>query len=104
MLLRVKCCLFGHRGWVGGAYQVGLTGEPAVETFTSFASAFPAPRPGVSEVTAIDAEVVELALLLPRWQAAALENAAHQRGLTAGQMLRRLIGATLSGSSAVAGV
>ena len=35
--------------------------------------------------------VVEIALLMPDWQAAALEEAAHRRGLTAGQMIRRLI-------------
>lgn len=50
-----------------------------------------APRPGTREITSIDAEVVELALLLPRWQAEALEEAAYKRGLTAGQMLRKLI-------------
>jgi hypothetical protein len=38
-----------------------------------------------------DAEVVELRLLLPTRQAAALEAAAHQRGLTVGQMIRRLL-------------
>jgi hypothetical protein len=40
----------------------------------------------------IDMEVVELPLLLPRWQAMALEAAARQRGMTTGQMLRRVIG------------
>ena len=34
---------------------------------------------------------VELSLLLPGWQAAALESAAHSEGLTAAQLLRRLI-------------
>ena len=38
-----------------------------------------------------DTEMVELALCLPGWQAQCLEDAAHQRGLTAGQYLRRLI-------------
>ena len=47
-------------------------------------------------MTPIDSEVVELALLLPRWQAAALVDAAHQRGITAGQMLRKMIVATLN--------
>ncbi len=37
------------------------------------------------------ADVVEISLLLPGWQVAALETAAHDRGLTAGQMVRRLI-------------
>src|SRR5262245_11358822 len=35
--------------------------------------------------------VVELPLLLPGWQAAALEEAAHARGQTAAQMVRGLI-------------
>ena len=38
-----------------------------------------------------DFEVVELQLLLPRWQAAALEAAARDRGMTTGQILRRVI-------------
>ena len=38
-----------------------------------------------------DHEVVELQLLLPRWQAAALEAAAQSRGMTTGQILRRVI-------------
>jgi hypothetical protein len=36
-------------------------------------------------------EVIELQLLLPRWQAAALETAARNRGMTTGQILRRVI-------------
>ena len=40
-----------------------------------------------------DDELVELALVLPRWQIDALATAARRRGLTAGQILRRLIGA-----------
>lgn len=38
-----------------------------------------------------DQEVVELPLLLPRWQAMELEIAARERGMTTGQMLRRVI-------------
>ena len=37
-------------------------------------------------------EVLELSLLLPQWQVEALESAARGRGLTAGQLIRRLIG------------
>jgi hypothetical protein len=70
-----------------------------VVTESPVSSGFLAPRPGTREITPIDNEVVELALLLPRWQAAALEDAAHQRGLTTGQMLRKLIGASLKGES-----
>ena len=38
-----------------------------------------------------DSDVVELPLLLPRWQVDALEEAANQRGMTTGQMIRRVI-------------
>ncbi len=61
-------------------------------TESPVAAGFLAPRLGTREITPLDDEVVELALLLPRWQAEALEDAAHERGLTAGQMLRKLIG------------
>jgi hypothetical protein len=37
-------------------------------------------------------EVVELPLLLPRWQALKIAEAARLRGMTTGQLLRRLIG------------
>jgi hypothetical protein len=72
-----------------------------VVTESPVSSGFLAPQPGTREITPIDNEVVELALLLPRWQAAALEDAAHQRGLTTGQMLRKLIGASLKGERPV---
>jgi hypothetical protein len=38
-----------------------------------------------------ETEVVEIPVLLPGWQAMALEDAAHVRGLTAGEMLRHLL-------------
>jgi hypothetical protein len=44
------------------------------------------------EVSRLDHGLVELSLLVPQWQVEALEVAARGRGLTAGQMLRRLIG------------
>jgi hypothetical protein len=44
-----------------------------------------------------DGEVTELSVLVPGGQAVALEQAAHQRGLTAAQMLRRLIQDFLEG-------
>jgi hypothetical protein len=47
-------------------------------------------------MTSLDAEVIEMSLLLTRWQAMALQSAAKQRGISAAQMLRRLIGATIS--------
>ena len=46
-------------------------------------------------------EVAEVSLLLPRWQATVLENAAHERGLSAGQMLRKLISVCLDNSAPV---
>jgi hypothetical protein len=36
-------------------------------------------------------DVVELALVLPRWQMDELASAARHRGLTAGQAIRRMI-------------
>jgi len=36
-------------------------------------------------------DLLELALLLPRWQVLALEELAKSRGVSIGQMLRRLI-------------
>jgi len=53
-------------------------------------------EPVRSEVNRLDQEVVELPLLLPRWQAVQLEAAASQRGMTTGQMLRRVIGEMLT--------
>ncbi|HEY2911179.1 MAG TPA: hypothetical protein VGI99_13095 [Gemmataceae bacterium] len=50
----------------------------------------------------LDQEVVELPLLLPRWQAAELEVAARERGMTTGQMLRRVIGELLADDHLVA--
>jgi hypothetical protein len=44
------------------------------------------PTPG------LDGEIVEISLLLPGWQALELEKEAHERGLTAAQMVRHLLG------------
>lgn len=43
------------------------------------------------ETAGTEAEVVELAVLLPAGDLAALEEAACRRGLTPGQVLRRLV-------------
>ncbi len=51
--------------------------------------------PAAREITSIDADFIEVALLLPRWQAAALQVSARQQGMSAGQMLRRIIVATV---------
>ena len=56
---------------------------------------------GFADVMRQDQEVVELPLLLPRWQAVELEAAARRRGMTTGQMLRRLIGEVLGGRPGV---
>ena len=47
------------------------------------------------ESASLDADIIEVALLLPRWQVAALESVARKRGMSTGQMLRRMIGATV---------
>jgi hypothetical protein len=51
-------------------------------------------------MTRQDQEVVELPLLLPKWQAVELEAAARQRGMTMGQLLRRVIREALDDSGA----
>jgi hypothetical protein len=48
-------------------------------------------EPAPASVTRQDQEVVELPLLLPRWQALELEALARERGMTTGQMLRRMV-------------
>jgi hypothetical protein len=45
----------------------------------------------VNEVNRLDQNVVEVSLLVPQWQVEALEVAARGRGMTTGQMLRRMI-------------
>jgi hypothetical protein len=57
-------------------------------------SATTLPRAGGTsgtDIARLDGEMVELAMLLPSWQAAALEMAAEDQGLTAGQVVRQLI-------------
>jgi hypothetical protein len=51
------------------------------------------------DMTNLDADMVELSMLLPRWQAMALQIAAKQRGLSAGHMLRRMIAAVVGADS-----
>jgi len=52
------------------------------------------------DVISLDSEMVEVSMLLPRWQLAALESAARCQGLSAGQMLRRMIGTSVSPANA----
>jgi hypothetical protein len=47
--------------------------------------------PSAADVALLDEEMVELSLLLPSRQAQALEAAANDQGVTAGQLLRSLI-------------
>jgi hypothetical protein len=46
---------------------------------------------GDSGLALADRDVVEIALLLPGWQVAALADAAQDRGQTAGEMLRHVL-------------
>jgi hypothetical protein len=50
-----------------------------------------------------DEDVVEVPLLLLGWQVSALERAAHDRGLTAGEMVRTLIRDFVSAETPAAG-
>jgi hypothetical protein len=53
-------------------------------------------EPGSSEqIIRLDGEMMEMLLLLPNRQAAALERVARAQGLTSGQLTRRLIAAYL---------
>ena len=55
-----------------------------------------------SDANRQDQEVVEFPLLLPLWQAVELEAAARRRGMTTGQMIRRLLGEMLAAHPAAA--
>ncbi len=45
----------------------------------------------VDDLLAPEGAVVEVPLLMSDWQMAALERAAHRQGLTAGELVRRLL-------------
>ena len=49
-----------------------------------------------SDAKRMDQEVVEFPLLLPLWQALELEAVARRRGMTTGQMIRRMLGEMLA--------
>jgi hypothetical protein len=53
------------------------------------------------DMTHLDSEMIELALLVPRWQAIAFEALAKQRGVSAGQMMRRMISAVVGAGPAI---
>jgi hypothetical protein len=56
----------------------------------------------VSGTVRTDQEVVEFPLLLPLWQVVELEAAARRRGMTTGQMIRRVLGEMLASQPAPA--
>jgi hypothetical protein len=45
----------------------------------------------------LDEEVAELSILLPAWQAVAMERLAHVRGLTLGHLMRLLVQGYIAG-------
>jgi len=45
----------------------------------------------VRDRRAPETDVVEIPILVPEWQAAALEDAAHDRGLTVGELVRHML-------------
>lgn len=47
------------------------------------------------DMTPLDSDVIEVALLLPRWQALALQSFAKQRGMSAAQVIRRIVSGTV---------
>jgi hypothetical protein len=51
----------------------------------------------------VDGDVVEIPLLLPGWQARALETAAHESGLTAAEMVRVLLRDFIAGQPGSSG-
>lgn len=78
--------------------SVSLPSNPAIPMIaTAMVAPTPAP-PAALECNRSDQEVVELPLLLPRWQAEVLEAAATRRGMTTGQILRRVIGDLFGGA------
>ena len=53
----------------------------------------------MEEARSLGEEVVEIPLLLPAWQAEALEMMAYDHGLTAAEMVRHLLAEYLRGLS-----
>jgi hypothetical protein len=44
-----------------------------------------------ADLELLEPEVIEIPLLLAGWQVSALETAAHERGLTAAEMVRQVL-------------
>lgn len=60
-------------------------------TWTPVASSLSPYASGHQHHSTPESEVVELVLLLPEWQMESLEAKANQRGMTVGQLLRRVL-------------
>jgi hypothetical protein len=56
--------------------------------------------PAIEMRPTAESEILELSLLLPRWQVFALDDLARSRGQNIGQLMRRLIGDLLHEVSA----
>jgi len=62
-----------------------------MDTSPDLRPALPPALQALDPLTDPYADVLEVPVLLPGWQVSALERAAHDRGLTAGEMLRQLL-------------
>jgi hypothetical protein len=69
---------------VGHDFEISMNATLAVDMGGRLAGLGPSPAD-------LDHDLVELALVLPRWQVDHLAAAARNQGLTAGQAIRRLI-------------
>ena len=49
-------------------------------------------------VVSLDAEVAELSVLVPSWQAAAIEKVAGIKGISAGQLVRSILQQVINSS------
>jgi hypothetical protein len=49
------------------------------------------PEPRELDTFSLNGDIVEFSMLMPGWQAAALEATARSQGLTVGQLVRRLV-------------
>jgi hypothetical protein len=70
----------------------GASPKPIRKAGTDMSDSVLHPTGDEAALALTEREVVEVPLLLPGWQVAALANAARDRGLTAGEMLRHALG------------
>ena len=87
------------RGWPDGGSIASLTFRPESKVVgpMSLAVSLAAPEsPSLGQdMIPLDSDVIEVALLLPRWQALALQSFAKQRGMSAAQVIRRIVSGTV---------